>query len=104
MFTMYISTEINGCIGNLIGNSADLNKINSCSDVNDAVSQYMNSVKSIVRLVVPVLSKTITARPRQHWYNEEFGDLKSAKRTTRRKWVSYKTSTNKEAYSLAKRN
>ena len=49
-------------LNRLIGNSADLNKIYSCSDVNDAVSLYNNSVKSMVLSIAPVLSKTITAR------------------------------------------
>ena len=80
-----------------IGNSAEMNKINSCSDVNDAVTLYNNSAKSTVLTVALVLSETITARPRQRWYNEELGDLKRAKRKAERKWLSQKTSTNKEA-------
>ena len=72
--------------------------------MNDVASLYNNSVKPMVLSVAPVLSKTIAARPRQRWYNEELGDLKRAKRRAERKWLSRKTSSNKEAYSLAKRN
>ena len=80
-----------------------MNKINTCSDVNDAVLLHNDSVKPIVRSVAPVFSKTITSRPRQRLHNEELGDLKRAKRTAWRKWLSHKTSTNKERHSLPKK-
>ena len=73
-------------------------KLTECDTVDDMVSIYSDSLKSILDLHAPTLTRTVTDRSKSPWFTSELLAMKSEKRKLERQWKKSKRKSDHIAY------
>ena len=64
----------------------------------EVTERYLNEISEIVNIHSPLITRTVTLRPHEPWYNEELRDAKQLRRQLERKWRHTKLQADLNAY------